>query len=532
MLRYFGILTIACLGLLAGGCATSAMKATPFHCGPSRAASPEDAGRRVNLWPLAFWQQPTLSVCWPIYESSDTHFALRPFHSRYRTHGPKADYDEFNWLYPLSHFAPDGGLSWVFPLAWGDGYSGIWPFFHATDDFIAVFPFYWQSVGRKHETFSSLLPLYWFNSRDDGRRVTAWAAAGLVGLRSEDDEITASWVLPFYLRSGDLRMKLLVRGETAEADWLFPLWYRDEETFLTLPWYHRFNRATGEDTSAALLGLAGWRTKDEAYRASWFYPFYAHEAGRSLWTPLYSDSLRIENGLPQRRRWWLFMLAGREDGRRRGSWAFPFYSRSERGDFDRAAALMDVSRLPDEIDLSRRPIAKAGTFADDCGGSRRRRYLFLFDNDRFASGWRLGGAHSNDYQIVRHDKIGNALIANYDCRRTATFDARRREKTGESEVSTFSLGWFLFDHRRERDSASGRDYLRDRLLWRFWHYERLNGSSSLDFFPGFSWDSRRDGSCRVAFLWRLFRYERKAGRKADVDFLFIPVWRGGAEEDR
>ena len=71
----------------------------------------------------------------------------------------------------------------------------------------------------------------------------------------------------------------------------------------------------------------------------------------------------------------------------------------------------------------------------------------------------------------------------------------------------------------------GESYARYRVLWKFWDWERENGDVSLDVFPGFTYDSKKDGYSKTSFLWRCFRYENdpKSGKKVDV--LFIPVWR-------
>ena len=71
----------------------------------------------------------------------------------------------------------------------------------------------------------------------------------------------------------------------------------------------------------------------------------------------------------------------------------------------------------------------------------------------------------------------------------------------------------------------GESYSRHRVLWKLWDWERENGDVSLDVFPGFTYDSKKDGYSKTSFLWRFFRYENdpKSGKKVDV--LFVPVWR-------
>ena len=64
------LLPVLALAFLATGCATSAMKGTPFYSGEVvKREGP--ASDRVNLWPLAYWRDPALSILWPLGEFSD-----------------------------------------------------------------------------------------------------------------------------------------------------------------------------------------------------------------------------------------------------------------------------------------------------------------------------------------------------------------------------------------------------------------------------------------------------------------------------
>ena len=92
----------------------------------------------------------------------------------------------------------------------------------------------------------------------------------------------------------------------------------------------------------------------------------------------------------------------------------------------------------------------------------------------------------------------------------------------------------LYDymHRRKPDAGSRGatdDYVRSRVLWRMWHYERSGDDVSVDVFPAITYDRRGKEFRKVSFLWRLFRYER-AGRARKVDVLFIPVLRSGEDK--
>ena len=68
--------------LLLSGCATNAMKGTPFYSGDYdiREGAAEE---RVNIWPLFYHRSPATSILWPIGEWTDDHAAIRPLFSVY-----------------------------------------------------------------------------------------------------------------------------------------------------------------------------------------------------------------------------------------------------------------------------------------------------------------------------------------------------------------------------------------------------------------------------------------------------------------
>ena len=64
-----------------------------------------------------------------------------------------------------------------------------------------------------------------------------------------------------------------------------------------------------------------------------------------------------------------------------------------------------------------------------------------------------------------------------------------------------------------------------RILWRLWHYERLDGDVSVDSFPFITYDRKTDGFRRVSFMWRVFRHTRTPEGGTDLDILFLPLRR-------
>jgi len=108
-----------------------------------------------------------------------------------------------------------------------------------------------------------------------------------------------------------------------------------------------------------------------------------------------------------------------------------------------------------------------------------------------------------------------------------------RREYGEEDGPAMSKGavlWKLYDSKTEQGTVEEpHDYVRRRLLWRVWHYERLDGDVSVDAFPFITYDRKDDGFKRTSFLWRFFRYENHPEEGKKLDLLFIPVRRSAPE---
>ena len=83
----------------------------------------------------------------------------------------------------------------------------------------------------------------------------------------------------------------------------------------------------------------------------------------------------------------------------------------------------------------------------------------------------------------------------------------------------------LYNGEHRSDRIKDTSYTSHRVLWKLWDWEEENGDVSLDVFPGFTYDSKKNGYSKTSFLWRLFRYENDPEKGKKVDLLFIPVWR-------
>jgi hypothetical protein len=105
-----------------------------------------------------------------------------------------------------------------------------------------------------------------------------------------------------------------------------------------------------------------------------------------------------------------------------------------------------------------------------------------------------------------------------------SYSARKNLESGRIDSGGSLLFW-LFDSKYEKYPERDHEYQRKRVLWRLYHYEKLNGDVSVDMFPFITYDKRTNGNKRFSFMWRLFSYQKKEnGLKVHV--LFIPFGKG------
>ena len=101
----------------------------------------------------------------------------------------------------------------------------------------------------------------------------------------------------------------------------------------------------------------------------------------------------------------------------------------------------------------------------------------------------------------------------------------------------FHLFFLLYQSRHDQhwdpDKKKYEQRVERRVLWKFYHYRRTGdkatGKVSVDIFPGITYDRQGTHSKTVAWLWRVFRYERRGARKR-LYFLFFPVMTWGPRD--
>ena len=229
------------------GCKTEQMKSTPFYEGHDvvYTGNPED---RVNLWPLAYWREPVGSVLWPMLSFSDDHFAFRPLYSRYK--------DEQNFLWPWGQYDAKTQEGRFLPAMWGKDYFDLFPLVWNHKDFHSLFPlvYYWEN------SYLSVFPLLWWDVADDS--FLLFPVCGhdkekdwLFPLYYRDDDVTLvtplagankrgdNWLLPLYYYGADGAFATPVCGQTKDANWLLPIFYNDSDSFVSLFWSGHWNKS-------------------------------------------------------------------------------------------------------------------------------------------------------------------------------------------------------------------------------------------------------------------------------------------------
>ncbi len=556
--------------VLLGGCSTREMKGTPFYTGEYAVNVPGADTRRVNLWPLAYYREPALSVAWPLFEHTEEHVALRPLFSAY---GDTKEYWEYNVLWPFCQADMRGRDYRIFPFFWGEGsrdrnikqdYQILWPLlWHYEDETHALFPLWisdrdnWRDDHFTEQDRWLTWPLFHLHT---GLSEKAWHATLFGRYRYLDQGETYTgfpWPLLFSWRTRQNHglftpLYAYEKGNSPEIQdgWAaLPLllawhrWHKDDNTFNAL--LGLFNRRWSDSTSSSYLfplcaydrkdrlfltPLVGWDKPDAHDPAGYWYPLTpltgvrtGSERGSWLF-PLFSHTANTTNDTFSTR----YLLLG-HNARTRHSWKqgssfrqscglFPLFSHSSETSVHTNRNLGVIQESSDEAD---------------------QQLLFRYSNQRATTSRKLKGSAPDNEDPPTNNVPASKLRTDY-CETTSRsglfplWSARSSQETRLDgsrvrETSGFSLLLALYDTRCESaqksDTSQPLDYERRRILWRLWHYERRNGDVSVDLFPSITYDTHADGFSKTSFLWRLFRYEKHPGGGTDFDLLFLPLKR-------
>ena len=483
---------------------------------------------------------------------------------------------------------PDGyRSSWMFPL-WYENSEGtlVTPLYGQTGKGVSasrwIFPICYM------DNLDLVTPIWWQSfDRNTGE--------------------TESWMIPPLLTgggvedNGDSYFYCPLGGYNAEANGVFPLWYKDENHFVSLPfcrekdgawtttfispllsWYEScsdgsartrlllgmYGHDTASDGSAKkdwlfpfywwndsdglriLLGLGGWRADGD----SWLLPLYGYDADDGdLATAVFGRDTcyRYTNY------WFLTPLVGVTTGEEVGFWLQPFIHWNHDKRMPELERLMNADRLDASVkggmkaDVRSRYDRATNEYTYETnmvfrvdGGSATDSTKFLLETTgrertvRYgdSSSWFVGsaklaaGSHWREGRertvCFREDvEVGNYIAFHKENHRVVNFDYDTKDKVFDGEYGESGVLFNFLWSSRDEHVAGGHDYVKRAVLWRLFHYEELDGDSTMDVFPFITRDTKKNGYTKTSFLWRFFRYESDPDAGTSVDFLFIPLWR-------
>ena len=458
---------------------------------------------------------------------SRTHHVL-PFY--YTEHASDA-----NRFYSLPWWSED--------RADGTGWNASFPFYYgswSTNSAVVVTPLY----ARKKRTdgskaWSCYVPVVYFDRSKDAHYMTllggAWrdgdqkrwiALPILSGGRSDVDSGKTVWI------AGLAGKKWNPEGR---SHYVFPLYYSAPESKRFESLFYATRPVEENQQSEIPILLSGWRTgEDYALRfgllgmwlsetrggektKSQLIPFYSWKRDGYFYTALYGRDTKMK--------YYATPLVGAYAGENSGSWVFPLYRHKTSADGDVDGRYLLLGSYSKTAEQKRHGFwgiyrfhewKQTYNLKDDSEYAKKKHLDYIL----------LGKSH-DDRIFEKGEEDGPDIEMRHQTdQRFFPLWSRKLREDFENAKSEETSVWLLalYDTRAERQVEH--DYLRRRILWRLWHYEKLNGDSSTDVFPGITIDNHKNGYFKCSLFWRLFRYEKdpESGKK-EMDFLFIPVKR-------
>jgi len=369
-----------------------------------------------------------------------------------------------------------------------------------------LLPPLWISAGDEKARWSSVLllghevrlptgtgrgvaPLFYIYRGNDGedRRfyspLVSWKSGGRL----------LSILGPLYVRTGDE-----TDGRFRSVAWPLTGWWRSEES--TGGWVfplvvHRNSPATGERTTITPL-VASVKTADGT--DALFSPlasFGEWKGGRFVNV---GGLLANRSENDARREWWLlapFVHANRERGDDRETHIAPLFWEGRAGSRAQFRALIGLgySRVADT--RSEEEVRNAfAPFVGKAGVDMRREGALLWmlgRKDRIVARRDADAVGALTAQGEEWNEAVEAVPATYARERSRWLFPLLYEWRDDAGGSKFNVLWRLWDEDRSL-SDDGEEYVRQRLLWRVYHRERMGERTSTDVFPFMAFDRAED----------------------------------------
>jgi len=430
-------------------------------------------------------------------------------------------------------------------------------FYNSTDgaDATTITPLLaWGAEDQGQTRWRSVVPLlYYDRETEDGRLLatllggykrngdrSSWLFTPLLSGGSQSPEGSEFWGLGPMVhnkRVGDERqfhiLPLYAYDSTTDMHLSLPFasWTAAEAEYDAIPPLLSWARTERDGDQIVrdyylLAGLGHAEVDDEGVDDAHLFPLAYYDRDEMWLTPLVGHKFG-DQGFT----YWATPLAGTYTGKRSGFWLFPLGSRMKTPDGRVRGRMLWGSYTKSETHT------RNGIWP--LWGYRRHRP----DPDRpVDQGW----ADSTSFWSLpcvwysrseSYDAGATAAEPKYTARSNGVFplwNYRNSTHDNGRHRAKGSLLLALYDYERKSMSAhqhgetarTAYDYERRRILWRLWHYERdhVSDTTSVDIFPGITYDRRTEDYKKFSVLWRLFRYERDED-ETKLDLLFIPLKR-------
>lgn len=405
------------------------------------------------------------------------------------------DRQQHQWYSPLwAHWQRGTAETWLLP--WTLSWRTKTPERNDLALLGNVAHFSWGTVpGPDH-----VLPLYYHNPKTGTQLSPLW----LRWREPETETTVVPGLLSWQTRHPD-RTDLYFGGGLARASWgrqpvadyVLPLFWRDEATLFT-PLFGWDNTAHFNYFATPLVGsFTGPR------HGAWAWPLFSYvgEAARG--------TARGE-----------FLLLGRYDRtpRETRSWFFPLYHYRHRPESELAFVTNRIRTTAG----SRFWCLPMCWYRNESQLRTPRRQAVVTNAMELEPG-PVTGSDSSPLP-VRDYTTSHGVFPLWSAQTQSTPSEGRSH-----QEHTLLLRLYDYQHQvgplPGAAAARTNDYTRARVLWRLWHYEKLNHAVSVDIFPAFTYDRRPDGFKKVSFLWRCYRYEQDGVGRKKLDLLFIPLRR-------